>query len=266
VSLEQAAGPLEKAENWADWVRTMIFWGLCVGLRGDPAGGLALVQQGLKRALALGNLNLIGSSHLLLSLIYMGAHDAPHLFEESQIVLEFAQKSGDQLHRYWAYGFAAFANSWQRQLDKAAAYLEQAVSTGQAIGPRLVLQDWFAISAAEIAFYQGKRDEALTLSENAVQSAKEIGSAYTEGIAHRIWGQALCAGQAPRLDEAEAQLMTAAQLLEIADGRLELARCHQAMGCLYRDLGNSSNAELYFANAAAQFAASGLKDELDQVK
>jgi hypothetical protein len=57
-------------------------------------------------------------------------------------------------------------------------------------------------------------DEALTLAEQAVGVANQVGSVFTEGLAHRVWAQALATATPPRWEEVEAHMTTSLRALE----------------------------------------------------
>ena len=69
--------------------------------------------------------------------------------------------------------------------------------------------------------------------------AQEMGGIFGEGLARRVWGQALAALMPQQRDEAEAQLAESLRLLESGQSRLEAARTHVAWGAGGRDRGEA---------------------------
>jgi tetratricopeptide (TPR) repeat protein len=264
--LQQAAAPLERTGSWPEWVRVMIFWGLALTAGGDYVEGKRLIDQGYAKAVETKNLNAIGTCELIFALMYITVHDAQALIKRSLMVLENAQKTGDKLHLFWGHGFAGFGYCWAGDLDKASEMLETVQTIGATIGPRIVVSDWFAVLAAEIALRKGKADEALAAAEKAVEVTKEMGSIYTEGMSHRIWGQSLLLYNPPRLDEAEAQILTGHSLVEAGRGLVEAARCQVVLGRIYSQRNEPQKAREYLEKALMQLETTGLQDESSEVK
>lgn len=121
-----------------------------------------------------------------------------------------------------------------------------------------------ASADAETAVSAGRAQEALDLAEKAVSLAQKMESRYTEGTARRAWGLALAGLEPPKWDEAEMQLATSLGLYESGQARLEVARTHLAWGIVCRDRGDLAAAREHWEQAAAQWEASGLADELSR--
>jgi hypothetical protein len=112
--------------------------------------------------------------------------------------------------------------------------MEQSNAVGAGLG-RLILADWFAVARADIALAAGRIEEALTLAEQAVGVAQQVGSVFTQALAHRVWAQALAAATPPRWDEAQAQMATSLSALETSQARLPAAHARLVWGQLCRD-------------------------------
>jgi hypothetical protein len=93
-------------------------------------------------------------------------------------------------------------------------------------------------------------------------------------MARRAWGQALAVlaqlvpaeGEGKEWDEAEAQLAESLRLFESGEARLEAARTHVAWGDACRERGDLTAAQTHWEQAAAQWEASGLEDELARTR
>ncbi len=110
----------------------------------------------------------------------------------------------------------------------------------------------------------GRVEEGLTRAERAVELARVVGSNLSEGLAHRVWGQALAC--LSRWEEAERHLKASVQVLLSGEVLLEAARSQVAWGLLCRDRGDPASAQEHFGQAIAQFEASGLTRELETVR
>ena len=106
----------------------------------------------------------------------------------------------------------------------------------------------------------------LTLAEQAVAQARAVGNIYSEGMAQRVWGQALARLEPARWNEAEEHLAASLSEFEAGEARLEAANTHVAWGQILRERGNNDAARSHFEQAAAQFERSGLAQQLDETR
>jgi tetratricopeptide (TPR) repeat protein len=130
----------------------------------------------------------------------------------------------------------------------------------------LIFADWFAAARSEIELNAGQTEQALRLAEAAVEEAQATGGIFSEGIAQRVWGQALATVNGSGDAQAEVHLEKSLKLLEEGEAVIEVARTHVALGQVLRARGNMETAREHFEKAAAQFQASGLAGELEQTK
>ena len=144
--------------------------------------------------------------------------------------------------------------------------MAQHAAIAQRLGGQLVWNDWFAAASAEIALNAGRPAEAIALAQSALTSARSVGGIFAEGLARRVWGLALVAGDSPRWDEATEHLAAALQAFELGEAFLEMARTHVKWGLVCRDRGDIAAAREHFEQAAGQFEASGLAQELEHVR
>jgi hypothetical protein len=112
----------------------------------------------------------------------------------------------------------------------------------------------------------GRVEEGLALAERAIGIAQKVGGIFAEGLARQVRGQALAALDPARWDEAEDQLKQSLRLLESGQHRVEAARTHVAWGSVCRNRGNATAARKHWEQAAAQFEASDLVQELGRIR
>ena len=93
-----------------------------------------------------------------------------------------------------------------------------------------------------------------------------MGGLFAEGFAQRVWGQSLAALDSPDWNDVEEHLAASLRCFEEGDARLEAARTHVAWGLLCRDRRDAAAARGHLEQAAAQFEASGLVDELERTR
>jgi class 3 adenylate cyclase/tetratricopeptide (TPR) repeat protein len=267
--LGQAIPLLEQTGNWSEWIRATGFHGLAVTEMGDCAAGVYEVQRALARAREMNALSEIALISLLLCDAYLLSGDLPRVIETARQIVEIAEQSGDRLFVYLAHGYRGWAEGRAGQFEAAAASMARSQAVAKKLGGPLMLADHFTTANAEIALGAGRIEEALALAEQAVSIAQKTGNIGAEGVARRVWGQALAAlseAEGPRWDEAEAQLAESLRLLELGQDRLDTARTHVAWGTVCRDQGDLAAAREHWEQAAAQWEASGLTSELERTR
>jgi tetratricopeptide (TPR) repeat protein len=263
--LSQAVPALERAGEWREWCRVVGYIGISVVARGDYHRGVAEAQRALDRALELNDQAIIGSNHILLCVTHVLNERMEALAAAAQEAVKAAERSGEQVILYAGLAFRGWANGRLGHHAAARRDMEQSNAVGAGLG-RLILADWFAVARADVAVSAGRIEEAVTLAEQAVGVANQVGSVFTEGFAHRVWAQALAATAPPRWDEAEAHLATSLRALESGEARLPTAHTHLVWGQLCRDRQDTAAALDHLRRAGDRFAASRLDDELLQAR
>lgn len=264
--LAQALPLLKKSGAWSDWVVATGFLGLGLAARGYCAEGLTKGQEALGGALASNDPTAIAQGHNLLALIYLEGGDYLHMLEEGVACTQAAEQSGDRLYHYIGYAIQAWAESRLGRHEKAYENLAKAKALVADLGTQILGSDWRAAGIAEMAFAAGKPEQALALAQEAVTLAQSAGGLFAEGLAQRVWGQALAALHPLRWDEANERLAVSLRLLESGDARLEAARTRVVWGKLLNERGNAQTAREHFEKAAAQFEISGLTRELREIR
>jgi tetratricopeptide (TPR) repeat protein len=244
--------------------RGMLGWVLAA--RGNYAAGIAEGERARTVAVQAGSLTGTALSGMALCLIALTGGDTARLMEMSQETLRVAEKAGDQLLIYIGYGYQAWAESRLGDPVAASASMAKSKQIAQQSGGRLTSADAFAVASAEIALNAGRSTEALALVEQTVKSAQSIGDNYAQGLAHRVWGEALARLDPPQYDQAQTHFADSLHLFEEGDARLEAARTRVAWGSMLRDRGDEDAARTQFERAAAQFEASQLFAEAHRTR
>jgi tetratricopeptide (TPR) repeat protein len=239
----------------------------------------------MARAQAMNYLTGIAQSQSTLCTVRFLAGDLANVVSAGQAAIEAAERSGDLMIDCIVHQFMAWGEARRGEPEAAQRHLAQAAALLPRFGGQLFHSDWFAAAEAERALQFGGPAEALQLAQQAVQQAQRAGCIFAEGLAQRTWGQALWKAEGGRMKDergkthpssreaiphpseaAEAHLAESLRLLELAEARLEAARTHVAWGLLCRDRQDDAVARPHFEQAAAQFEASGLADELAQTR
>lgn len=188
------------------------------------------------------------------------------MLEASRAIIEAAEQSGDRVYIYAGLGYRAWAESRLGQHEAATESMTRSKAIARDLGPRLIVADWLAVANSEIALNAGRAEEVLALAEQALSVAKTVGSVFTQGLAHRVWGQGLFRLAAPRLDEAESHLTESLELLESGEAWLDAARTHLAWGELCQMRRDTTGARDHLEKAFSQFEKSGLSDRLARTR
>ncbi len=131
---------------------------------------------------------------------------------------------------------------------------------------RLILADWFVATSAEIVLSTHRVEEALTLAEEAVTYAHSVDGKYAEGLAQRVWGQALAALTPAHWDEVEEHMTSSLQAFEACEMLPEIARTHRTCGLLCCDRHDLTSAHAHLEKAATIFEACGLTNEQERTR
>jgi len=262
--LAQAARLLEKAANWPDWIFATSFLGIALAASGHSAAGVAQGQQALARAREMNTQTGCAVSHVCLSAIYWMGGEIEHMLEESHTTVEVAEQSGNHFMTYLGYGLRGWAESRLGRHEAAMQSMAHSQAISQSLGGQLLIADWLAAAHAELVLAAGRVEEALALAEQAVNIAQAIGGLFAQGLAHRVWSQALTALHPPRWDEAEAHLAASLQALQACEAMPEVARTQLAWGTLCRERSDPLPALEHFEIAAFHFENAGLTRELER--
>ncbi len=257
---------LEHSATWMDWIFATGFRGIALTARGDYTAGLTEGQRALARANAINSYDNITRSRIFLSIIYGLVGDLSRMLEESNLVVELAEQSGGRVFAYLGYGFRGWAESRMGRHEDAIESMERSQALGRQLGGQLLLKDWLAVAHAEVVLAAGRVEDALSRAEAAVELARSVDGVYGEGLAHRVWGQALAEDSPPRWEEAEIHLATSVQFLESGEVFLEAARTHVVWGQICRKRGDMDSALEHFGKAIVQFGDAGLAREREKVR
>jgi hypothetical protein len=298
--LTQVVASLERVVNWQQWVYNLSFLGIALAAQGQIAAGMAAGERALARAQAAENSTATLSSHLVLAIIHLMTGDIQRMLAESRTGLTAAEQSGDRLFGYIGLGLLVWAESRLGNDEAAQELIARSQTANQELGGQLLLSDWFAAAAAEIALTAGHPEESLTLAEQAVAQAQSVDGLFAQGLAHRVWAAALWqregsiimkgegefirpsawqpfdyvqgslrSGQAlspDSLKAVEAHLRASLQAFESGGAWLEAARTHGVWGCLCRNHNDDAAVRHHFEQAAARFETFGLDNELAQIR
>jgi tetratricopeptide (TPR) repeat protein len=258
---------LEQAANWPAWTDALSYLGIALAARGQCAAGMVQGRRALERADRAGelkNCNEIRARHFL-SIMELYSGELAGMLEENDQVLEVAQRMGDWLLVYRAYGFRSWAQTRLGTHEEAMHSMERAQAAASRVGGHLMGQDIFGAVTAELLLHTSRVEEALARAQATIELARdEVGGILGEGMAQRVCGQALA--RLGRWEEAERHLGASVQTLLSGECLLEAARTQVVWGLVCRDHGDETSAQAHFEQAATQFEASRLTHERETVE
>ncbi len=264
--MAQAIELFEQSKRWPEWIQAKSFYGPAVAGMGDYAGGLKEIRQALTKAEEFQSFTGIAVSRVCLGFAHFFGGDRQRASEAAQAAVEAATRSGDLIYLYVAYALWAWATALNGRLEAAAEQINRSQEIAQKLGGKVIMGDVFQAARAEIALLSGNPEGAIQIAGRIIEMAKPLGSIWSTGVSHRVWGQALAKLPTPAWDQAEAQMAESLGLLESGQNRLEAARTHLAWGEICRDRGNTSTALNHWQEANRQFTASNTTHEMQRVQ
>jgi tetratricopeptide (TPR) repeat protein len=251
--------------KWSEWCRAVGHRSYALSMSGDGAAGVAEAKRAIVKAEEIGSLGEIAMSNVFLSLAYLYAGDLPRAIEAGRKGADVGEQSKERVFVCLGNAWRGWAESRAGDFEAAAASLARSQAVLPEFGGQLIGVDWIAAINSEIALGMGRVEEAIALTERAIGIAQKMGGIFAEGLARQVRGQALAAVDPPRWDEAEAQLTESLRLLESGQHRIEAARTHEAWGTVCRDRANLTAAREHWEQAAVQFEASDLLQDLERI-
>jgi tetratricopeptide (TPR) repeat protein len=264
--LDQAIPLFEQLGNGTEWVRATSFHGVALTMMGHCRAGLIETQGALARAREMNSPTEVAMISLHLILIHLFSGDLPRAIEAGLQTVETAQRSGDQVYTYLGQGLLAWSQGRAGRFKAAQASMDRSQAAARELGRSLQLADWLAVANAEIALGMGRIEETLALAQEALRKAQEMSGTFTEGLARRVWGQALAALTPPHWDEAVGLMADSLRMLESGQSWLAAARTHVAWGIVCRNRGHVDAAREHWEIATAQWEKSDLPWELEKVQ
>jgi tetratricopeptide (TPR) repeat protein len=180
-------------------------------------------------------------------------------------LLNTIERVKDPTAHYLALGYTMWVESRRGNHHIAAEMLAKAHDIIAQVGA-LLLNDTFVYVEAELAFNDGRFDEALVLAQPALKAAITAGSLLNQVRVHRLIGQTLARLDSSDWADIDSHLATALDLSDANNMRLEAADLHSIWGQLLADRGNKAAALEHLQQALAQFTTSELADRCREMQ
>ncbi|GAC1372905.1 MAG: hypothetical protein NVSMB44_40770 [Ktedonobacteraceae bacterium] len=223
----------------------LIFWGLCLGWRGDYLHALDVAQQGLEIAREVEHRQWMTAAHWVLGALHLDLCELTLACQHLERALALAREICSAHWISSSAGFMASASIQSHDLAQAEALLTGALDAdapAQTPGQRLV---WCA--RAELALARGRPDRALAITDHLFASAANLSPERNILRVTKLRGEALAAAR--QFAEAESTLQRAQELGSVYGARSMQWRISGALGRLYQTLRRREEAEMAFARA-----------------
>ncbi|MFO0589446.1 MAG: protein kinase [Polyangiaceae bacterium] len=231
--LERALGPLSRTGHHNEWVVNTGFVGVVFAAGGRAYDAVARGEEALARALSMESLTSTSIAHTMLAGIHVfgGAPDAAA--EMLQLAAEEAERAGDRVYAYLAYGFGAWASSRAGDHEEARSRMARSRAIRDELGRRLVFADWMDAFAIEAEGNAGRHEDVLALASRLAPTLRAAGSIFAEGLVQRAWGVAIAATEPAHIAAATEHLGESVLLLALSEAHTETARSRRALERLY---------------------------------
>jgi class 3 adenylate cyclase/tetratricopeptide (TPR) repeat protein len=257
--LARAIVPLEKADEWLDWAFSKAYHGVAIAAGGQQSEGLAETADAVARAQETNNPTAIAGCLIVMAFHSFLTREGEAFCAGARAASAAGRRAGNSLMTSIGLGFEAWGLTMLGHHEIAEERMAEARAEAETIGGRVVAADWIAAANAELALNAARPEEAVVRAQGAIEMARSIGGIFGEGLAQRVWGQALARLSPPQHEESDLHMASSLELFETGDCKLEVAHTHLAWGVLCRDRGDQAAAVEHLQTAADQFETFGLE-------
>jgi class 3 adenylate cyclase/tetratricopeptide (TPR) repeat protein/ribosomal protein L40E len=266
IMLGQAVALFEKASRWPEWIQAKSFYCAAIAGMGNCKRALSEGRDALAKAKEFRSFTGISVSQNCIGYAHLFRGDLQRAMEAAKAAVEASQQSGDLIYVYVGYGLWAWSAGRSGQLDIATEKMIRSQEVAQKLGGKVIMGDVYLSARAEIALFNEELEEAIQLAKQTIEVAQMTGAVWSEGVAHRVLGQAALKLDPSGWEEAEKQFEQSLGFLESGKNRLEAARTHLIWGKATHDRGNTAAAREHWEKAAHQFAESDATHELKETR
>ncbi|MCE7986630.1 MAG: hypothetical protein DYG89_36110 [Caldilinea sp. CFX5] len=259
--LQQTLAFREKEGNQREWAQSANDCGVVIAHRGRCAEGIALVQRCLQIAQAANDAEAIATNHFYLAWLYLIVGDYAQAFAQLHLVLAVEAEAGQ-------VGLADVVAMFQGWLHGR----QGEVALAQAALARMQSQDNYLYSVVypiiqlELVLLSGQPDQTVALAHQTLAAITANGDRWGEGCVQRLWALALATSSPTLWTEVDQHFAESLRAFAAGGARLEAARTQVAWGKTLVQRDALQLGVTHFDQAAAQFASSGLTQELAEVR
>jgi tetratricopeptide (TPR) repeat protein len=183
-------------------------------------------------------------------------------YEEARSI---ADRAGDlfrvMLIKFWN----GRAHTLSGDLSRGRELLEEGIALSEKIGTNFGLAGRKA-NLAENLLGLSEFDAALSLCQEAIQSAEEIGDKWCNALAHRTLGEIISYLEPSDAQKAEQAILESIRILRGIRTKPELARSYASYAKLLKAKGENEKAKESLAQAIDMFQQMGMKWDMAQAE
>jgi ATP/maltotriose-dependent transcriptional regulator MalT len=138
------------------------------------------------------------------------------------------------------------------------------VDIAQALGGRLMLEDWYQAADAEMSLHAGELDLALHLAEAVVNKSRGAGRLFSLGVAERVLGDVLA--QYGHFSEADEHMRNSVAVLEEGGMVLQADWSRARWAAQLRRRGKEDDAQHLFNEVQERFERVGCTFPLSELR
>lgn len=262
---ERALPLLEMMGEWQEWILAKVSLAISLAAQGRYRQARTHSGDAIQRAQILNERGPLAIAHLMAARVEFMMGREQQMLDEVLIWRKEAKETYPLVY-YMALGFQAWAEGRLGMYESARATIAASSAIANQFGSGLIFSDWFDAARAETELRAGDIAQAIQLANAAILAAREAGGIFSEGIAQRVWGQALAASNGLNDLEADEHLQISLRLFEGGEAMIEAARTRLAWGNILCERGDADSARAHLDEAAAQFEASGMQREFAEAR
>lgn len=214
-------------------------------------------DRGVAMAKDLGHLPTLAAAHCYRGVVHAWREESGRFGEDFAAALDIAERTGDRLRSYLAYGWRGQGHLLAQEFDAARADLEAASALAEEIGTTFHLAAFEAFRA-KLELLRGRTREAAVLAERAEALAERTRQPWALSIALRIRSEILVLQPGEASQQAVRLAERAIAVQEESECRYDLAWSHLARGRALAACGRSGEARAALDVAADMFAGMGI--------
>ncbi|MBV8672615.1 MAG: AAA family ATPase [Acidobacteriaceae bacterium] len=262
--LAQAVAPLEHLGEPFEWFRAAGYHGASLIATGRYEEGVARLASVVARAKEIDQPSILSAAYLMRGSAYLFSGDWPLVIDNLEEVVELANITGDKLHMSLAWSGIGWARSHMGSVKEAGICRRKGVDIAQAMGGRLMLEDWYQAADAEMCLHSGELGLALHLAEAVADQSRGAGRLFSLGIAERVQGEVLA--QYAHSSEADRHMRNSVAALEEGGMVLQADLSRANWAVQLRRRGSGDDAQHLFHQVQGRFERVGCAFALSELR
>jgi class 3 adenylate cyclase/tetratricopeptide (TPR) repeat protein len=268
--LGQAIAAFNRTGNLFLHARARGTRGLAKVMMGDFAAARHDEDRALELGRAINSSGVIAVANQVLSAVSIyqdqGAEAQLRSDEHTRKAIEVTSDAGDVVFLYLSRGIRSWWLTMVGRFEEAAEEMERCLALSAKLGEQLLFADQFTARRADIALGLGRREEARTIAEQAIEISLKAGGIWAEAHARRAVARILATDSPPDFDGAAIQLARSLELYEMGQNLIGMAHTEIDWGGVCRLRGDEAAAREHWGKAISLFESKGIAKRAAQVR